>query len=159
MATIPRQNKTAFLFLIILFVMSFFKIGYAGEVEQDESLHALVNFGIAYMIPGQTKTFTAESDTLSGSMMIIPVLMMGNYTFAQNVLNISIAKSSVGEVIAVMQNGNGYPDSSYNIGVTPRSLSLEINFWNESGATIVYSALLFSMEEGPYTYTVTLSYR
>ena len=62
-----------------------------------------------------------------------------------------------GEIIGVILNGSGSPSNSHNVGVTPRSISVSSRFW-DWGTAMVYSALLFSLEEGPFTYTVRLSY-
>jgi len=150
MNSVNKKNKKLLLFLLLLlFFLLQTNIGYAGIKDVDPSI---INVHAAVMLPGQTKTYTAESDYFP-DIMIIPVAVYGNGT-----LKITVTKTdTIGEVIAVMQNGYGHPPSGYVIGITPCSLPLSLRCW-DYGSAIVLSSLLFTLDPGPYKYTVTLSY-
>jgi hypothetical protein len=124
----------------------------AADVETE--LETQVGFGAAIMTLGQVRTFTVESDTLTNTM-IIPVAVWGG----TGSLNVRVTKTdTTGEVIAVMQYGvGGHPSFNYITGITPRTIELSTRIWGY-GTTTIYSAILFSLEEGPYEYTVRLAY-
>jgi len=122
-----------------------------AQTSDDELPSLPVNFGIALMLPGQSRSFTAESD-LFFNFMVIPVFAQGSGT-----LSISLSKTDTYfDFISVMQSGYGYPDENYNMGFTPRTVSISTRFW-DYGTTMVY-AMLFSLGEGPYSFRVSLSY-
>jgi hypothetical protein len=144
-----KNKKLLLLLLLLLFFLLHTNMVYAGIEDVDSSI---INVHAAVMLSGQTKTFTAESDYFP-DIMIIPVYVSGDGT-----LRVTVTKTdTIGEVIAVMQNGYGHPPSGYVIGITPCSLPLSFRCW-EYGSAIVFSSLLFTLEPGPYKYTVTLSY-
>lgn len=146
-----KQKKGLFVMGVCLAFLFLISINRSIASERDSLSADQVNLAVIW--PGQTKTFTAESDTLY-NIMIIPVIVVGPGT-----LNISVSKTdSVGELIGVMQTGNGHPASGYNVGITPRSLTLSSRFWWEYGMAVITSALLFTTEDGPHRYNVTLSY-
>jgi hypothetical protein len=152
MNIIHQKKKARFYFLFLLLILFLTNPGYGNAFENEGAVNTQVSFGLAIMIPGTTRTFTVESETLFNTM-IIPVIAWDSST-----LSITVSKTdSTGEVIAVMQSGYGHPSSGYNIGVTPRSLDLSVRIWDYATLTI-YTALLFSLEEGPFTYSVSLSY-
>ncbi len=125
----------------------------AAASWENGDVSAQVNSGLAVMTPGQTRTFTSESDTLLNAM-IIPVVVWGAGT-----LNITVSKTdSTGEIIGVIYQSSGYPDSGYNVGITPLSLSLSTRFWWDYGTALITSAMLFPVGDGPHKYSVRLSY-
>ena len=112
----------------------------------------LSNFKLAVLAPGQSKTFTSESEGMFG-FMIIEVIVLQPGT-----LSISVSKTdSTGDIIGVIQKGDGHPDMEYNVGITPRTLTLSSRFWWDYGRVVVIS-FLFSIEDTLHKYSVRLSY-
>jgi hypothetical protein len=143
-----KKNKKLLLLLLLFFLLHTNMV-YAGIKDVDPSI---INVHATIMLPGQSKTYTAESDYFP-DIMIIPVAVYGNGT-----LHITVTKTdTIGEVIAVMQYGNGHPPSGYIIGITPCSIPLDSRCW-DYGSTIIFSSLLFTLDPGPYKYTLSLSY-
>ncbi len=143
------RNGSRLFFALTLFLI--WSVNYTVSAQED-GFDNLSNFRFAIMAPDQSRSFTAESNGMF-DLMFIHVIVLG-----QGTLRISVSKTdTIGEVIAVMQKGEGYPDSGCNVGITPRTLTLSSRFWWDYGTTVVASGL-FSMEEGPHKYTVRLSY-
>lgn len=150
---IRKKSKAGFILSsIFIFCLGFTAAGNAWAAGADGGYTAQASAGLAVMLPKQSKSFTAESDTLFDAM-IIPVLLWGNGT-----LNVTVSKTdSSGEMIGVILKSNGATEMDYNTGITPRSITVSSRFWGW-GYAVVYSALLFSQEEGPYSYSVSLSF-
>jgi len=149
------MKKTAICFILLLVALSMAGVGPAAALEEEEELSSMVSFGFGVLTRGRNLTFTAESDSLFNVMMI-PVIVIGDDD--RGVLTATISKrDTTGEVIALVQQGTASPHCSYTTGITPRSISLKpIVYWTQT--MIIYSAMLFSNEEGPYTYTVNVSF-
>ena len=83
------------------------------------------------MVPGQTKTYTVESE-LYPAIMIIPVVIYGTGNFA---VTVSSKTDTSGELFGVMQVG-GYSTiqigTQYgaNVGVTPSTIRLAARFYD-----------------------------
>lgn len=155
MKTVHRKT-IAFFIVAVLFTFSLIDPGFAGALEAQGDYDSQATFEYAVMTKGRSFTFTAESDTLPNAI-IIPLFVIGDEN--QGSLRVTISKSdSVGDVIALMQYGSGSPAFSSNMGVTPRSITIDpIFYW--TGWTVIYAAMLFSPEEsGPYRYNVTVRF-
>jgi hypothetical protein len=139
----------AFAILIMLSIMT---PGIVQAIEEQQVLTGPINFAIAIMGTGQSKTYTVNSDFFP-AMMIIPVYLSGSSTF-----RVSMSKTdTTGEIIGFLERGYGHPPNSHKIGITPCTIGVESRFW-DYGTAVVYSSILFSFEQGPHRYTVTLSY-
>ena len=128
-------------------------IAWSAEVEQVTPGPIAVEFAV--MVPGQSKSYTVETE-LYPAIMIIPVVIYGTGNFA-----VTVSKTDTsGELFGVMQVG-GYSTiqigTQYgaNVGVTPKTLRLAARFY-DSAFIVVMSGLLASVEEGPHRYSLTL---
>ena len=114
-----------------------------------------IAFEFAVMVPGQSKSYTIETE-LYPALAIIPVVIYGTGNFA-----VTVSKTDTsGELFGVMQVG-GYSTiqigTQYgaNVGVTPKTLRLAARFY-DSAFIFVMSGLLATVEEGPHRYSLTL---
>ncbi len=111
-----------------------------------------INFGVAIMLPGQSKSYVASSDMLP-DIMLIPL-----YAYGSGVLNITITESSPEtNLFVLLQRGAGYPRFTYRFGTSPRTMSINLNIWDEA-FILIAGAILFSPETGPYQYSINLSF-
>ncbi len=111
-----------------------------------------INYGVAIMLPGQSKSFVASSTVLP-DVMLIPL-----YAYGSGILNISITESSPEtNLFVLLQRGTGYPHFTYRFGTSPRTMSTNLNIYDQAWILIV-GAILVSPSEGPYQYTVSLSF-
>jgi hypothetical protein len=149
------MKKKAFSLILLLCALSMIATGSVAAMEEEEEINSLVSFGAGWISRGRTLSFTAEADTLFDVMMI-PIVVFGDDE--RGVLTATISKrDTTGEVISLVQNGTASPKLSYVTGITPRTISLKpIVYWTQT--IILYSALLYSAEEGPYSYTVNVSF-
>ena len=130
-------------------------IVWSAEVEQVSA--GPITAAFAVMVPGQTKTYTVESE-LYPAIMIIPVVIFGTGNFV-----VTVTKTDTsGELIGVMQIGaySSVPDQYsqkylYMVGITPCSPSVVGRFF-DSGFGLIISGLLASLEKGPHTYTLSI---
>ena len=128
-------------------------IVWSAEVEQVSA--GPITAAFAVMVPGQTKTYTVDSE-LYPAIMIIPVVIYGTGNFV-----VTVTKTDTsGELFGVMQVGGYNPTEigtrhGANIGVTPKTLRVAARFY-DSAFIFVMSGLLASVEEGPHRYSITL---
>lgn len=141
--------------LPVLLLMCIIAPGIAWSAEVEQVSAGPITAAFAIMVPGQTKTYTVESE-LYPAIMIIPVVIYGTGNFA-----VTVSKTDTsGELFGVMQVG-GYSTiqigTQYgaNVGVTPKTLRLAARFY-DSAFIFVMSGLLASVEEGPHRYSITL---
>ncbi len=111
-----------------------------------------INVGLAIMLPGQSKSFVASSDMLPDTMLI-PV-----YLYGTGVFNISITESSPEtNLFVLLERGTGYPNFKYRFGTSPRTMSINLNIYDQAWILVV-GAILVSPSAGPYSYSVSLSF-
>jgi len=138
--------------IAILLLLCLITPNIVQAIEKEQVLTNPINFAVAIMGNGQSKTYTVESDFFP-AMMIIPVYLSGSGT-----LRVSMSKTdTAGEFIGFIERGYGHPPNSHILGITPCTIGVESRFW-DYGTAVVYSSILFSLEQGPHKYTVTLSY-
>ena len=149
------MKKKVFSLILLLCALSVIGTGSVAAMEEEDEISSLVSFGAGWISRGRTLSFTAEADTLFDVMMV-PIIVFGDDD--RGILTATISKrDTTGEVIALAQNGTGLPTWSYTAGITPRSINLKpIVYWTQT--IILYSALLYSAEEGPYSYTINVSF-
>jgi hypothetical protein len=131
--------------------------GFSLEVENVSI--GPINSAFAIMLKGQTKTYTVTSDFFP-DIMIVGLVVNGNGN-----LSVSVTKTDTnGELIGVMQRGafSTVTDQesqrfAHAVGITPCTISVSGRFY-EYGYGIIISSLLASLEEGPHTYTLTISF-
>jgi hypothetical protein len=146
--------------LPVLLLMCSITPGLVWSAEIVEVTPGPVTGDVAIMLPGQSKSYTIESE-LYPALAIIPVVIFGSGG-AGNQLSITMSKTDTsGELFGVMQVG-GYntlvAQTKYGatVGVTPRSISLAARSY-DIGFIVVVSGLLVSTEEGPHRYSISLS--
>ncbi len=157
MKRIYNIKASWFVLLIALAFVAIPGIGWAME-EQYVSIGP-INSAFAVMLKGQTKTYTVTSDFFP-DMMIVGLIVNGSGN-----LSISVTKTDTsGELVGVMQRGalSTVTDQEPQrfaraIGITPCTLSINGRFY-EYGYGIIISSLLASFEQGPHSYTLTLSF-
>jgi hypothetical protein len=137
---------------IILSVLLLMCIMTPGLVRAQVHTDGLLNVGVAVMLPNQSKSFVASSDILP-DVMVIPL-----YAYGTGVLNITIEESSPDtNLFILLERGTGYPNFKYRIGTSPRSMSISLNIYDEA-FILIAGAILFSPEDGPYRFTIGLSF-
>jgi hypothetical protein len=147
---ITKKNhyRTIFCLAVLLACTTIPAVTSALEPDPASPVH----FALAVMLQGQTKTFVVESNFFP-NMMIVPVALYGSGT-----LRVSVSKTdSAGDIIAIVEEGGGHPEFNYVVGITPCNISISSRFW-DYGTGIVVSSLLFTLDEGPYSYSLTLAY-
>jgi hypothetical protein len=111
-----------------------------------------MNFAVAVMLPGQSKTYIASSSRLPDIMLI------ALFAYESGKLNITISKTDTAEdLLLLMERGSGYPQFAYKFGNSPRTMSIDLNVW-DSAAILIASALMVSPNEGPHKYSITISF-
>lgn len=142
-------------FLITMLIVP--QIAFSQEVE-DISIGP-INWAFAIMLKGQTKTYTVSSDFFP-DVMIVGLIVKGSGN-----LSVSVTKTDTsGELIGVIQRGalstvtDQEPQRfAHALGITPCTISVSGRFY-EYGYGIIMSSLLASLEKGPHTYTLTVSF-
>jgi hypothetical protein len=142
--------------LPVLLLMCIITPGIVWSAEVEQVSVGPITAALAVMVPGQTKTYTVESE-LYPAVMIVPVVIYGTGNFA-----VTVTKTDTsGELFGVMQVG-GYSTiqigTQYGaaVGVTPITIRLAARFY-DSAFIVVMSGLLATIEEGPYRYSITLN--
>jgi len=142
--------------LPVLLLLCIITPGIVWSAEVEQVSVGPITADVAIMLPGQSKSYTVESE-LYPALMIIPVLIYGSGN-----LSVSVSKTdTIGELFGVMQVGGYNPlvvQTKYgaSVGVTPRTIILNSRFY-DIGYIVVVSGLLATTEEGPYRYSINLS--
>ena len=142
--------------LPVLLLMCIITPGIVWSAEVEQVSAGPITAAFAVMVPGQTKTYTVDSE-LYPAIMIIPVVIYGTGNFV-----VTVTKTDTsGELFGVMQVGGYNPTEigtqyGANVGVTPKTLRVAARFY-DSAFIFVMSGLLASVEEGPHRYSITLA--
>ena len=142
--------------LPVLLLMCIIAPGTVWSAEIEQVTPGPIAFEFAVMLPGQSKSYTIETE-LYPALAIIPVVIYGSGN-----LSVTVSKTDTsGELIGVMQVGGYNPlvvQTKYGatVGVTPRSITLSSRFY-DIGYIVVVSGLLVSTEEGPHRYSISLN--
>ena len=119
------------------------------------ALEPKVDIDTVVLLDGQSSSVTAD---LSGpfDFEIVPVTLIGNGSFSANLSR----TNTQGEIVYIMLQGFGVPSFDINFGITPLSLRVtsEISEDDDYAFGVVIHGILFSGEEAPYEYSVSLSY-
>jgi hypothetical protein len=146
--------------LPVLLLMCFITPGIVWSAEVEQVSVGPITADVAIMLPGQSKSYTVESE-LYPAMMIIPVVIFGAGGSGSQ-MSITMSKTdTIGELFGVMQVGGYNPlqvQTKYaaNVAVTPRSITIFARTYDIAFIVIV-SGLLVSTEEGPHRYSLSLS--
>ena len=129
---------------------------FALETEGLNLIKPAVDLDFVILSKNQTKTVTADL-SFPFDFEIVPVYLLSG----DGNLSISLSKTdTIGELIYVGFYGFGEPTSDINIGVTPITLKLNssVSEHLSYGIGIIVHGILFSLEDPPYEYKMTLSY-
>jgi|GEM_PF-3963156 len=142
--------------LPVVLLMCIITPGIVWSAEVEQVTPGPIAFEFAVMLPGQSKSYTIETE-LYPALAIIPVVIYGSGN-----LSVTVSKTDTsGELFGVMQVGGYNPlvvQTKYGatVGVTPRSITLSSRFY-DIGYIVVVSGLLVSTEEGPHRYSISLN--
>jgi hypothetical protein len=148
---------------ILLLCISLPGVGWSIEPEQVSV--GPINSAFAIMLKGQTKTYTVTSDFFP-DLMIVGLAVYGNWGFGGGILRVSVDKKDTsGELIGVLQVGaySSVTDQesvkyAYRRGITPCTIAVNGRFYGGFGYGVIISGLVASLEPGPYSYTLTISF-
>ena len=134
-------------------------IGFAaGDDDLSNIETANVDFDFVVLAKNQSTTVSAGLET-SLSFQVIPVTLKGS---GSGTFSASMSRNNTeGELVYIYQFFPGVPTSAFNIGITPVTMRVSSSIPNlDDGAVFgfVITGILFSLEEPPYGYSVSLSF-
>jgi len=136
-------------------------IGFAaGDDDLSKIETSNVDFDFVVLLKNQSTSVSAGLDT-SVSLQVIPVTLLGSGSGSGNFSASMSRTNTVGELVFIYQFFPGVPAAAFNIGITPVSIRVSSAIPNlEDGAVFgfVFTGILFSLEEPPYGYNVSLSF-
>jgi hypothetical protein len=149
------MKRTLYLLFIGCFFSAFINVSRVAAFEDENpglvGPNADVNFVV--MEPKQDKTIKSEL-TSTLDFGIIPVLLIGNGTFAATISRLN----TTGELIYIYLIGFGIPWSDLNIAISPASVNVRSAISKGWAYGFVIHGILYSKEEPPYKYDVSLKY-
>ena len=157
-------TKKTLRLIISMLLLWVFLPGVGWSLEEQQLSVGPINTAFAVMLKGQTKTYTVTSDFFP-DLMIVGLAVYGNWGFGSGILRVSVTKTDTsGEVIGVLQVGaySSVTDEEavkyqYRRGITPCTIAVAGRFYGGYGYGVIVSGLVTSLEEGPHSYTLTIS--
>jgi hypothetical protein len=132
-------------------------IGYAAG-EDDLSNIETSDFDFVVLAKNQSTSVSAGlSSALEPNITTVTLKGSGSGTFSASMSR----NNTEGELVYIYQIFPGVPTSAFNIGITPVSMRVSSSIPNlDDGAVFgfVVSGFLFTLEEPPYGYSVSLSF-
>ncbi len=103
----------------------------------------------------QSKTVTADLTSAPGSGITF-VSLFGNGNFSMSLSR----NTTTGEIAYLAFYGFGVPTYGINVGITPVTLRLNssISDSNYKAIGVIFHGILFSLEDPPYEYNLSLSF-
>jgi len=134
-------------------------IGFAaGDDDLSNIETSNVDFDFVVLAKNQSTTVSAGLET-SLSFQVIPVTLKGS---GSGTFSASMSRNNAkGELVYIYQFFPGVPTSAFNIGITPVTMRVSSSIGDlDDGAVFgfVITGILFSLEEPPYGYNVSLSF-
>jgi hypothetical protein len=134
-------------------------IGFAaGDDDLSKIETSNVDFDFVVLLKNQSTSVSAGLDT-SVSLQVIPVTLKGS---GSGVFTASMSRNNTqGELVYIYQFFPGVPTSAFSIGITPVSMRVSSQIPNLDDGVVfgfVFTGILFSLEEPPYGYNVSLSF-
>ena len=149
------MKKKLILTVLIACVSAVFLCGSSAFAGGLGALEPKIDIDTVVLLNGQSSSVTAD---LTGpfDFEIVPVTLIGNGSFSANLSR----TNTTGEIVFVMLQGFGVPSFDLNFGITPVSIraSSTISEEDDYAFGVVIHGILFSGEEAPYEYSVSLSY-
>ena len=134
-------------------------IGFAAGSDDLSNIETSnVDFDFVVLAKNQSTTVSAGLET-SLSFQVIPVTLKGS---GSGTFSASMSRNNAkGELVYIYQFFPGVPTSAFNIGITPVTMRVSSSIGDlDDGAVFgfVITGILFSLEEPPYGYNVSLSF-
>ncbi len=134
-------------------------IGFAAGDDALSNIETSnVDFDFAVLLKNQSTTVSAGLDT-SLSFQVIPVTLKGSES---GTFSASMSRNNTeGELVYIYQFFPGVPTSAFSIGITPVTMRISSAIPNLDDGWVfgfVITGFLFSLEEPPYGYSVSLSF-
>jgi hypothetical protein len=139
------------MFLTIVCLSSLPAFGFEGS----DLIEPTVDVDFISLRKNQSKTVTADL-SFPLDFEVIPVALVGSGN-----LSMSLSRTNTqGELVYMAFYGFGVPTTGINVGITPVSLRLSSTISEERGwgFGIIVHGILFSLEEPPYEYSISLSF-
>ena len=132
-------------------------IGYAAG-EDDLSNIETSDFDFVVLAKNQSTSVSAGlSSALEPNITSVILKGSGSGTFSANMSR----NNTEGELVYIYQIFPGVPTSAFNIGITPVSMRVSSSIPNLDDGVVfgfVVSGFLFTLEEPPFGYNVSLSF-
>ena len=132
-------------------------IGYAAGADDLSNIETS-GFDFVVLAKNQSTSVSAGlSSALEPNITAVILKGSGSGTFSANMSR----NNTEGELVYIYQIFPGVPTSAFNIGITPVSMRVSSSIPNlDDGAVFgfVITGILFSLEEPPYGYSVSLSF-
>ena len=132
-------------------------IGYAAG-EDDLSNIETSDFDFVVLAKNQSTSVSAGlSSALEPNITTVTLKGSGSGTFSASMSR----NNTKGELVYIYQFFPGVPTSAFNIGITPVTMRVSSSIPNlDDGAVFgfVVSGILFTLEEPPFGYSVSLSF-
>lgn len=139
------------IFAAFMSVGHVFALG-AGDLDVIEPT---VDLDFVVLKENQSTTVTADL-SFSGDFEVVPVTLIGTGNFSASLSR----TNTTGEIVYIMLLGFGTPTFDVNIGITPVTVrtSSEISSQADWGAGLLIHGILFSAEDPPWEYSVSLTF-
>jgi hypothetical protein len=132
-------------------------IGYAAG-EDDLSNIETSDFDFVVLAKNQSTSVSAGlSSALEPNITAVTLKGSGSGTFSASMSR----NNTKGELVYIYQFFPGVPTSAFNIGITPVTMRVSSSIPNlDDGAVFgfVITGILFTLEEPPFGYSVSLSF-
>jgi len=148
-------------FLRVLIITGLFFTGLTGSaVHAFEAMSTAgligpaVDMDLVVIHNSQSKTVTVDLN-FPMDFAVTPVLVIG-----KGPLRVNMSKTNTsGELVYLYIRGLDDPKTDFNYGITPLSLSVSsTNGMFDYNLAWIISGILYSTEEAPYEYNLSLSY-
>ena len=148
------RKKYFMISFAVLFVI-FTTFGSVCAQDGDTAmLEPTVDFDFVVLQDDLSATVTADLNFLF-DFQLIPVFLVG-----KGRLSVSLSKrDTTGEIIYLYIRGLDTPKTDFSVGISPVTLNVSsTSGLPENALGLVITGILFSQEEPPFEYSVSLSY-
>ena len=132
-------------------------IGFAAGADELSNIETS-DFDFVVLAKNQSTSVSAGlSSALEPNITSVILKGSGSGTFSANMSR----NNTEGELVYIYQIFPGVPTSAFNIGITPVSMRVSSSIPNLDDGLVfgfVVSGFLFTLEEPPYGYNVSLSF-
>ena len=133
---------------------------FAFEKDNLELIEPALDMDFVVLQNKQSKTVTADL-TFPLDFEIIPVTLIGSGNFSASFSRTNTS-AEIAYIYLYVVSGFGTPITDLNFGVTPISLRVNTTISDDAdlnlAMVLVTHGILFSLEDPPYEYSVSLSF-